>query len=178
MEPEDRIVNFRDVGASLRRLGWSGLAPGRLYRGGRLHRIERHEQLLEIPTILNLRPQKNARSFEATWLRAPAPNSLEVYDTTSKATRAWLNKAVGALVGAEAPVYVHCTSGKDRTGVVVAATLCVLGVPGDVICEEYLLSQGDVDVRLMRRAIEGMGDVARYLRKVDVEALREVFWSP
>lgn len=171
----DKIVNFRDVGASLAELGWARLVPGRLYRGGRLHKIERHQELLGIPTILNLRPQKNARPFPATWLRAPAPNSLEVYDTAARPTRTWLNKAVSMLARAQVPVYVHCTSGKDRTGVVVAATLLALGAPADIICEEYLLSQGDVDARLMCQAIEGIGDAERYLRKVDLEQLRERF---
>ena len=38
------------------------------------------------------------------------------------------------------PLFIHCLSGKDRTGSVVAAILLVLGIGRDVIREEYLLS--------------------------------------
>jgi protein-tyrosine phosphatase len=35
---------------------------------------------------------------------------------------------------------VHCVSGKDRTGLVVALLLALLGVPDAVIAEDYALS--------------------------------------
>jgi protein-tyrosine phosphatase len=35
----------------------------------------------------------------------------------------------------------HCTSGKDRTGIVAALTLDLLGVPDDVIAADYLLTE-------------------------------------
>jgi len=38
------------------------------------------------------------------------------------------------------PMVVHCASGKDRTGFAVALTLIALGVPREVILEDYLLS--------------------------------------
>ncbi|MEL6152181.1 MAG: tyrosine-protein phosphatase, partial [Chloroflexota bacterium] len=38
------------------------------------------------------------------------------------------------------PLVVHCTAGKDRTGVAVALLLDVLGVPDDVIAADYSLS--------------------------------------
>jgi protein tyrosine/serine phosphatase len=38
------------------------------------------------------------------------------------------------------PLIVHCTAGKDRTGVLVAVLLGILGVPDDVIVEDYALS--------------------------------------
>ncbi len=42
------------------------------------------------------------------------------------------------------PVLVHCTSGKDRTGVVTALTLSILGVDRGVIEEDYALTNRDV----------------------------------
>ncbi len=172
-----KIVNFRDVGLALSSLGSSLLEPELLYRGGRLTNVTQRSDLLNIPTILNLRPQKNPRSFPATWLRAPAANTLEVYDTTSRATRAWINKALGAIAtpGVDLPIYIHCTSGKDRTGVVVAALLRVLGVSQSLICQEYLLSEGEVSARRVLAALDGMGEIQTYLRKVDLEALRSKF---
>jgi protein tyrosine/serine phosphatase len=37
-------------------------------------------------------------------------------------------------------VVVHCVSGKDRTGLVVALLLALVGVPDAVIAEDYALS--------------------------------------
>ncbi len=38
------------------------------------------------------------------------------------------------------PGLVHCTAGKDRTGVVIAMTLAAVGVPDEVIAADYALS--------------------------------------
>jgi protein-tyrosine phosphatase len=38
------------------------------------------------------------------------------------------------------PALVHCTAGKDRTGVLIALVLDLLGVDDDVIIEDYMLS--------------------------------------
>jgi protein-tyrosine phosphatase len=44
------------------------------------------------------------------------------------------------LLQAEAPVVFHCTAGKDRTGVAAALILLALGVPRDVVVQDYLLT--------------------------------------
>ena len=36
---------------------------------------------------------------------------------------------------------VHCTAGKDRTGVLVALVLALVGVEDEVIAEEYALTE-------------------------------------
>jgi protein-tyrosine phosphatase len=41
---------------------------------------------------------------------------------------------------ANRPALFHCTTGKDRTGWAAAALLTLLGVPHDLVMEEYLLS--------------------------------------
>lgn len=38
------------------------------------------------------------------------------------------------------PAVIHCTSGKDRTGITVALLLLALGVPLDTIYDDYLLT--------------------------------------
>lgn len=43
------------------------------------------------------------------------------------------------------PALVHCSAGKDRTGIVVALILAVLGVPDEVIAADYELSAGYLD---------------------------------
>jgi protein-tyrosine phosphatase len=44
------------------------------------------------------------------------------------------------LLEDRAPLVIHCTAGKDRTGFACALILHALGVPGDVIAEDYLLT--------------------------------------
>ena len=43
------------------------------------------------------------------------------------------------------PALVHCSAGKDRTGIVIAMVLSVIGVPDDVIAADYALSGGYLD---------------------------------
>lgn len=38
------------------------------------------------------------------------------------------------------PLLIHCTAGKDRTGVAIALILALLGVPDDIIIADYTLS--------------------------------------
>jgi len=44
------------------------------------------------------------------------------------------------LVEDRAPLVIHCTAGKDRTGFACALLLHALGVPDDVIADDYLLT--------------------------------------
>jgi protein-tyrosine phosphatase len=65
--------------------------------------------------------------------------------------------AVGALPG-----LVHCTAGKDRTGLVIALILEVIGVPDDVITADYALSSSHLDPEVAGaiqriRAVGGAG---------------------
>jgi hypothetical protein len=50
-----------------------------------------------------------------------------------------LARAVGLLAAPEhLPAVFHCTAGKDRTGIVAAATLDLLGVADEAIVEDYV----------------------------------------
>jgi protein-tyrosine phosphatase len=44
------------------------------------------------------------------------------------------------LLQADAPLVFHCTAGKDRTGFAAALILLALGVPRDVVLQDYLLT--------------------------------------
>ncbi|MBH5367339.1 tyrosine-protein phosphatase [Bradyrhizobium glycinis] len=46
----------------------------------------------------------------------------------------------GHLLEDHAPLVIHCTAGKDRTGFASALILHALGVPDEVIAEDYLLT--------------------------------------
>lgn len=39
------------------------------------------------------------------------------------------------------PTLIHCTAGKDRTGIIIALVLGAVGVPAETIVDEYMLSK-------------------------------------
>lgn len=95
----------------------------------------------------------------------------------------------GHLLEDRAPLVIHCTAGKDRTGFASALILHALGVPDDVIAEDYLLTNqhykrdataatdlpedvrnaiGSVEASYLAAAFEAVGkeygDIESYLR--------------
>ncbi len=49
-------------------------------------------------------------------------------------------KAVDIVASADGPTLVHCLAGKDRTGVLVALLLRLVGIERDAVRDEYLLT--------------------------------------
>lgn len=49
--------------------------------------------------------------------------------------------ALQALAAGRVPMLVNCTAGKDRTGVTCAVILSALGVPRDIVREDYVLTE-------------------------------------
>lgn len=68
-----------------------------------------------------------------------------------------LVKAVEAVATAPTPVLVHCAAGKDRTGVVVAVVLRLLGIEHDAIVADYVLTELAMD-----------GILARWQRRMEI----------
>ncbi|MFT3812749.1 MAG: tyrosine-protein phosphatase [Acidovorax sp.] len=54
------------------------------------------------------------------------------------------------LMDSDAPLVFHCTAGKDRTGFAAALILLALGVPRDVVVQDYLLTNA-----LYKRPVSG-----------------------
>ncbi|NEA56795.1 tyrosine-protein phosphatase [Streptomyces sp. SID13666] len=59
---------------------------------------------------------------------------------TSAANRAALGAAIRRIADSTGPVVVHCTAGKDRTGVLIDTVLRAVGVPQSTTTADYLLS--------------------------------------
>ena len=57
---------------------------------------------------------------------------------------------------ANVPAVFHCTAGKDRTGLVAALVLSLVGVPDDVIVHDYTLT--DDRMQLVMERIRASGD--------------------
>jgi protein-tyrosine phosphatase len=165
--------NFRDVGEALSLFLPAPPIPyQRLFRGGRIDSFTTPASIGNARTILNLRRGPDPDHLDGIrLLHVPADDTLENYDTANRLVRRWVEKALSALASPdiEFPVYIHCTAGKDRTGIVVAALLTAIGVEREIVVEEYLLSDG-VERAAIEGALDGLGDVRRSLR-VDVDAL-------
>ena len=65
------------------------------------------------------------------------------------------------LLEDRAPLVIHCTAGKDRTGFACALILHALGVPDDLIAEDYLLTN-----RFYRRDPSASSDLPDEVRQV------------
>jgi protein-tyrosine phosphatase len=151
-------ANFRDVGEALSLwLDPPPISAGRLFRGGSFDTLSRLEDLGTPRTILNLRRGPDPLHLGVPTIHVPAPDDLENYETTHRRVSDWVRRALIALAAPETqwPVYVHCTSGRDRTGVIVAAVLGGLGVPHELIAEEYMLSAG-ASLPLIESALAGL----------------------
>jgi len=64
------------------------------------------------------------------------------------------------------PAIVHCTAGKDRTGIVIALLLSVLGVPDEVIALDFVATSlfltEEFYATLTQRAVDAGQDPAEY----------------
>ncbi|MBO0868415.1 MAG: tyrosine-protein phosphatase [Micromonosporaceae bacterium] len=162
------VFNFRDLGGHRTSTGRT-VHFGRLYRSDSLHRLSTQdgERLasLGVRTVLDLRrPGEIARDGRVPESLGLAYHNIypehrewdpELYDPAAGAQRyladRYLDMAEEGLVGlgaalqliaepVHAPVVIHCMAGKDRTGVLSALTLSLLGVPDADIAADYALS--------------------------------------
>lgn len=166
--PFTTTFNFRDVGGypghEGRTVRWR-----RLFRSDSLHRLDRGDTeafaALGVRTVIDLRrPHEVARDGRVPeytglgyrhihpehqdWDQIPYEEKIGVarylanrYHDLAEQGVAGISAAVGVIADeAAAPVVVHCVAGKDRTGVVCALTLSVLGVSDEDIATDYALS--------------------------------------
>ncbi len=172
-EPGRRIpvggaLNFRDVGgypvAGGGQIGWR-----LLFRSDALHRLDPADLAtlgsLGLRTVLDLRT-----GYEAELAPSPAdglaatgtltmrvsligddltglPAGLgEIYDYLIDSQGGAVAAAIRCLARPGGlPALVHCTAGKDRTGVVIALTLAAMGVPDHIVAADYALTSLFID---------------------------------
>lgn len=170
-------VNFRDVGAYINLiLGKQVLPEGKLYRGGSIDYVKDILEIAHCKTIINLRKRADFEDFNCNYLHFSMANNIEKYDTSQKEVKRWLNSIIKTFENPKLqyPVLIHCLSGKDRTGIVVAALLLIIGIDKETIIEEYLLSNGEVTTALITLAIDGMLPLANYFEGLDLEQIKNM----
>lgn len=169
----DLVFNLRDLGgyetADGRTIRWRTL-----FRGDGVHRLAAESFTeLGIRTVLDLRTEAEIAergraqgshdwhhlpvlrtTWDPSWVR-PHPDGTEVAAERFLADRYLvmleeggesLGTALRMLTEADrVPAVFHCAAGKDRTGVLAALVLCLLGVDDEVIATDYGLSRLGMD---------------------------------
>ncbi|KAI9140852.1 protein-tyrosine phosphatase-like protein [Paraphysoderma sedebokerense] len=57
------------------------------------------------------------------------------------------------------PILIHCTQGKDRTGIIIALLLDICHVPSDLIIQDYVVSSSELKVErpIMLKTFSAVG---------------------
>ncbi len=170
--PLDGCFNFRDIGGYRNKEGQS-IRWGRYYRAGRQDRMSDSDlarvKELGIRTQIDLRRPDEitdqgrgplaSLGAEYRNIAVIPPDGSEqlsqlVGDTQISGKRylgylsfgeqTWRDLFSIFAQAKDHPVLVHCTAGKDRTGVTTAFLLTVLGVDRNIIDADYQLTNRDV----------------------------------
>lgn len=64
-----------------------------------------------------------------------------------------IGKVLSELAKGNGPALIHCTAGKDRTGVTVAVLMTLLGVRREDVYHEYMRSNESVDAQSQRQKV-------------------------
>ena len=144
----DDVQNIRDVGGYESSLVPGGrLRQGLYYRGATLNYLTKKGEA-QMRDELGVRVEIDMR--DESWCEGPYIEGVEYYvlpipsftDDTRFEEFSSVYKQVFELIANadEAPVYLHCNSGADRTGIVTFMLLAVCGVDYDDIARDYLFS--------------------------------------
>jgi protein-tyrosine phosphatase len=171
-------VNFRDVGGYATEDGRS-VAWRRLFRSDGLSQLTEGDhaviESLGLRTVIDLRSKSEVERGTFDTARVPldyrhvpileevpdaeafilAPGMLGAqYLDMARTSSHRLGTVLGYLAADGAlPAVVHCTAGKDRTGLVIALLLRLLGVPEETVVEDYAVS-GEAMVQLRAKLID------------------------
>lgn len=166
-------VNFRDVGGL--RAGAAATRSGVLFRSGSLARLGADARAtiagLGIRRVIDLRDDDEVRGEPSALepavddtVRVPLflgsvtsffENDIslpELYDHIVDESAANLVAIVRGVVEVQ-PVLVHCTAGKDRTGVSVALALAAAGVDEEDVVADYARTAANLSPERNRRLV-------------------------
>jgi len=177
-----RLANARDVATAA-----SGLRPGVLLRSDAPRSGDELPDGLAWPprTVLDLRDPAESRKphplagiadvraipiiEEASFQRLMAGEGTtlaDMYDEMIRSPEAvGLAQVVDAVATEPGPVLVHCSAGKDRTGVSIALVLALLGVPRDAIVADYVATEANMR-EVMARVVQDMPMRKRVLARL------------
>jgi protein-tyrosine phosphatase len=159
-------TNLRDLGGYLSTDG--GTVRWRtLLRSDALHRLDDSGRAalagLGLRTVIDLRTDQEVTAtpsaldgtgvctyhvplFDASAIGRLPPELAAIYRYMIDDCGPAIAEAVGRLCASSAlPGLIHCTAGKDRTGLVAAIVLAVIGVPDDIIAADYAMSGSSLD---------------------------------
>ena len=108
-------------------------------------------RLLNLDVTADLRVQTNSGWTALKHDQSPQAVRIALlgnYVSIPAALRPHLRHLVESIVDGETPLLVHCTAGKDRTGVMIALLLRSVGVPEDVVIADY--ERSDVFAKNLR----------------------------
>lgn len=161
--------NFREVAPG-------AIRPGVFYRADALHRLTREGRAAlagrNVRTVIDLRSdfdrriggKDRLRGVGAQVLRYPIhggrmdPSVAEirgVYRTIVADNGPSIALAIRAVADSDGAVLVHCTAGKDRTGLVVAFSLLAIDIDADIVVDDYAMTEqnlaGEWTERMLRK---------------------------
>jgi protein-tyrosine phosphatase len=158
----DGVFNFRDVGGYPTDDGGT-TRWGRLFRSDALHTLTPAARAtldrLGLRTVIDLRTDSERDGHPSAFGElgapivicpilestefSPMPTTLiEIYNYFVDARGTAITSVVRTLAGVGAvPAVVHCTAGKDRTGVVTAMLLSSLGVPDEIVASDFAATE-------------------------------------
>ena len=194
----DGAHNFRDLGG-LPTADGAVTRAGVMFRSDALHHLEPtdvdHLVGLGMRTIIDLRSrvelERTGRGpLEDTdigWMHAPLTNSdggvqalppalaegdlgRHYVESLDERTETLAQVITHLATSENLPAVFHCTAGKDRTGMVAALVLSLVGVHDDVIVEDYALT--DDRMHLVMERIRASGDYPEPLAPVAASVAR------
>ena len=83
--------------------------------------ISTWDNLLQLNTIVNLRPEKDPEFGSIELLQVAPLDGMNNYDIETEIFKEWIQRLYTTLADETIwPSLLHCTGGKDRTGVAIA----------------------------------------------------------
>jgi protein-tyrosine phosphatase len=190
----ENALNFRDVGGyettDGHRVRWR-----RMFRAGGLSQLTTADLAvldeLGIATVLDLRSTAEWESgrfpvhampvafhhlplveeiLDPTKYSVPEGMLAARYQEIAQIGATYIARAISIVADADThPIVVHCLAGKDRTGIVVALVLSLLGVDDETVALDYSLSN------LSMAALRARAEAAGVPRRRSEEVSAEVF---